>query len=150
VAFSDALRNADLDLYTQLDEDVAENGITDEMLAKIAPRTDAELLVTISVHGKVEQARTPAVGEDPTLPGHRPGAGGGARRQRHGGKTVTFAGIEMSASLFSVKKQQSVGRITVRYAGTNLEEAIGQFAAKVGEELAGSTCRDWRFPPPAP
>jgi len=149
VAFGEALQHADLDLYTSIDEDVAENGVTDELLAKLAPKTDAELLVTFSVHGRVEQARTPAVGDDPTLPGHRPGASGGARGHRRSGKALTFAGIEMSASLFSVKLHRSVGRITVRYAGTSVDEAATAFAAKVGEELAGSTCRDWRFTPPS-
>src|SRR4051812_26072822 len=40
-AFGEKLKRVDQELYEKIDADVAENGITDEMLARLAPKTDA-------------------------------------------------------------------------------------------------------------
>lgn len=151
VAWSDALKTADPDLHAKIDEEVAENGITDEMLGRLAPKTDAELIVTVSVLGRIERSAAPSAGEDPTLPGRRPGAMGGMRgRSRGRGKVIVWRGIELAASLFSVKLRRGVGRITLRHPGTNMDEAARLFAEKLHAELGGSTCRAWRFAPGKP
>jgi hypothetical protein len=145
--FGEKMKQADVELYAQLDQDVAENGVSDEIVARLAEKTDAELIVTVSVHGRVERAKSPSIGEDPSMAGHRPGAGGGRRAQRNARPVWEKAGMELSASLFSVKEKQSVGRISVLYQGNSVDEAIAAFAAKVGAELPGSACVGWRFEP---
>jgi hypothetical protein len=146
-AFGEKMKQADVELYAQLDQDVAENGVSDEIVARLADKTDAELIVTVSVHGRVERAKSPSIGEDPSMAGHRPGAGGGRRAPRNTRGVWEKTGMELSASLFSVKEKQSVGRISVLYQGNSVEEAITAFAAKVGAELPGSACTGWRFEP---
>lgn len=144
-AFGEKMKQADVELYAQLDQDVAENGVSDEIVARLADKTDAELIVTVSVHGRVERAKSPSIGEDPSMAGHRAGAGGGRRAPRNPRGAWEKTGMELSASLYSVKEKQSVGRISVLYQGHSVEEAIAAFAAKVGSELPGSTCNGWRF-----
>lgn len=147
-AFGEKLKRADPDLYDKIDADVIENGITDEMLNQLAPKSGADLIMTITIHGRVDRAMTPAAtSQDPTLPGYRPGAAGGnpGRMRQSRGRVVEWRGIEISASLFSVKLHRSVGRITLRHPGNNADAAIAAFAAKLGAELPGSTCREWTF-----
>jgi hypothetical protein len=146
-AFGEKMKQADVELYAQLDQDIAENGVTDEIVARLAGKTDAELILTVSVHGRVERAKSPSIGEDPSMAGHRAGAGGGRRAPRGARGVWEKTGLELSASLYSVKEKQSVGRISVLYQGNSVEEAVAAFAAKVGAELPGSTCNAWRFEP---
>jgi hypothetical protein len=144
-AFGDTLRRADPELYSKLDEDVAANGIAEDILEGVAGKTDAEVIVTLSVHGRVDKVRAPSVGADPTMPGYRPGAGGRTGRRQRGGQVVGWSGLELSASLYSVKLRRAVGRITLLYSGTSMDEAVTQFSAKLAEELPGSTCHGWAW-----
>lgn len=153
-AFGDALQRADAELYAKLDEDVAANGVADEIIESVAPKTDADVIVTISAHGRVRRAKAPVIGDDPTaqgrrpdptMPGRRPGAAGGGQHRRARRSAVTWRGLELSASLYSVKLERSVGRITLLYDGTSVDEAATLFASRLREELAGSTCRDWSW-----
>lgn len=149
--FGDKLQRADPELYARIDEDVRANGVTDELLAQLASKTDGELLVTLSVLGRVDLARVAA--EGPETPAVGTGArnapvGGGRTRGRTRGPSagrVEFNGLELSASLFSVKQRRSVGRLSMRYAGTSLDEALKLFAARLGAELPGSPCRPWSW-----
>ena len=151
VAFGDALKRADLELYEKLDEEVAQNGIADDMLDLVAGKTDADVIMTVSMHGRIERGKVPSVGDIGARTGGMPGqrrlgeAGAARHRHRGGGRTVTWHGLELSASLYSVKLKRSVGRITLYYAGTNIDEAVTLFAEKIGEQLPGSTCRAWSF-----
>lgn len=152
IVFGDALKRADVELYGKIDEDVAANGVAEEILESVAPKTDAEVIVTLSVHGRVRNARAPVIGDDPTaqgrrpdptMPGRRPGAAGGGQLRRGRPNVVTWNGLELSASLYSVKLKRAVGRITLHYQGSNVDEAVTLFADKLRDELPGSTCRDW-------
>lgn len=147
-AFGEKLKRADQELYEKIDAEVAENGITDEMLDRLAPKTDADLIMTVTVLGRSQRAVTPsAASQDPTMPGYRPGAAGGnvARGRSTRGKTMEWRGTEIHASLFSVKLHRSVGKITLRFGGSNFDAGIGVFAAKLGAELPGSTCAAWAW-----
>jgi hypothetical protein len=153
-AFGDALKKADAELYAKLDEDVAANGVAEEILESIAPKTDADVIITLSAHGRVRQAKAPVIGDDPTaqgrrpdptMPGRRPGAAGGGQHRRTRANAVTWNGLELSASLYSVKLKRSVGRISLLYEGTSVDEAVTLFANRLREELGGSTCRDWAW-----
>lgn len=147
-AFGDKLKRADPELYEKIDADVTENGITDEMLDRIAPKSGADLIMTITIHGRIDRSMTPAAtSQDPTIPGYRPGAAGGnpGRGRQSRGRVMEWRGIEMSASLFSTKLHRSVGRITLRYPGSNADAAVTAFAAKLGMELQGSKCQDWSW-----
>lgn len=148
-AFGDTLKQADPELYEKIDADVAENGITDEMLARLAPKTDADVIMTFTVHGTLKRAVAPssAGARDPMMPGYRSAtaASNPGRGRRGRGRVVEWRGVEIAASLFSVKLGRSVGRITLRYGGSNVEAGLGVFASRLGAELPGSTCRGWQW-----
>jgi hypothetical protein len=155
VGFGEKLQGVNPELYGRIDENVRSNGITDELLAQLAPKTDGELLVTVSVLGRVELARLAAEApEAPSGVGARnaPVGGGHTRGRTRGGSghKVAFSGLELSASMFSVKLHRSVGRLSMRYSGTNLEEALRLFAVRLGAELPGATCRPWSWGEPPP
>ena len=150
VAFGDRLQSVHPELYARIDEDVRANGVTDELLTQLAPKTDGELLVTISVLGRVELGRLPAESPEPPPGGGARGAsvGGGHTRGRGRGgspRQVAFSGLELSASMFSVKQHRSVGRLSMRYGGSNIDEALKLFAGRLGAEMPGATCRPWSW-----
>lgn len=150
-AFGEALRRADADLYAKIDEDVAQNGVADEIVETVAGKTDADLIVTFSVHGRAQSGRAPSVADgrgrfaDPAMAGRRAGEAGGGLRRHGRSRGVSWSGLEISASLYSVKEKRSVGRIAIQHAGGNVEEAVTLFAKKLSEELSGSTCRGWKM-----
>ena len=152
-AFGDALKRADTELYAKLDEEVAANGVADEIVETVAGKTDAEVIVTLSVHGRVQHAKAPALGEDPTaqrrsdptMGGRRSGAAGGGQHRRSRARGVAWPGLEISASLYSVKLKRSVGRISMHYGGASVDEAVTLFTNRLRQELGGSTCRGWAW-----
>jgi hypothetical protein len=49
----------------------------------------------------------------------------------------------MSASLFSVRDHKSVGLVSMAYSGPSVDDAVSKLAARLGIELAGSSCAGW-------
>jgi hypothetical protein len=148
-AYGDRLQQERPELYTFLDEDTRSNGITEDMLAKIAPQADGELILTISVHGRIVQA-TPEH-EPPPPPAAAPTRGGGGRgrgQTRPGpARSTAPGGLDLSASLYSIHLHKSVARLNMNYTGTSVEEAFHRFAAEVGALVPGSTCSGWHWKP---
>jgi hypothetical protein len=38
-----------------------------------------------------------------------------------------------------------VGKLSMRYIGPSLEDAVGKFMTKLGTVMPGYTCRGWHF-----
>src|SRR4051794_37321988 len=83
VAYGEALQRADPELFAALDEEARSNGITDELLARVARDAVGEVIMIVSVHGR---AGLPAPGlegaEPPPVGNTRPTMRGGGARGR--------------------------------------------------------------------
>jgi hypothetical protein len=151
-AYGDRLQQENQELYASIDADVRANGITDDLLTKLAPRAEGELILTISIHGSTPAAtvETEQPAQGSAMPGPMRG-GGTAGRARAGQRQgplrtrVGPKGLELSASLFSVRLHQSVARVRVIYTGASVEEAVQRFVAALGTAVPGSTCRGWSW-----
>jgi hypothetical protein len=167
-AFGEPLLRKDADLYALIDDDTRQNGITEDLLTKLAPRAEGDLILTVTVHGSVANPNArpndtsqPSPGNAPPVPrGGLGGPGKGNRGQHHEGapRMAAQKALELSASLYSIRLQKPVARLSMSYTGTSIEEAVRRFGTEVGTMMPGSTCRGWSFldekrpaagPPPA-
>ena len=146
VAYSERLQQAQPDLYTFLEEDTRMNGITEDMLTKMAPKAEGDLILTVTIHGRIVQAAAHDDMAPQSQPAIRPGAGRarpGARPSPSRGTAP--GGLQFTATLFSVPKQKSVARMNMAYGGTSVEEAFRRFAEEVAKLVPGGTCKGWKW-----
>jgi hypothetical protein len=157
-AFGERLQHENEDLFAALDSDTRNDGITEELLAKIAPRAQGDLVLTIIVHGQIGDTARDKRSPTPTA-GRTPGAAAPMRGGRggRGGQTRDVAPyapgpkpLELSASLYSIRRKQPVARLTVAYTGSSADDAIRRFSTEIGAMIPGSSCKGWSFPPATP
>jgi len=107
------------------------------------------------MHGKIaspdarpNDTSQPTPGNAPPVPRGGLGGGRGARGQGgHQGAPMRMAtkALELTASLYSIRLQKPVARLTMSYTGTSAEEAVTTFGGRVAAMMPGSTCRGWSF-----
>lgn len=149
-AFSDELANDNPELYTAFDESVKSEGISEELLTRLAPYAEGSLILVVTLNGHVtiskgiEDGSSRGGGSVP-----QPGRGtqmrngrapGGAR-----GRGAQLPEITISGTLFSVQSHHPVARLHMVYSGSSSDEAIGKFVSHIGELVPGSTCTGWRW-----
>lgn len=132
-------------LSDSIDDYARANGITDDLLAELAPlaKGDTILVVTIAGHpAKLLQTEGGA-------PRAAPIVRGGGRRMRPtsvGATTVSDGNVfEMSASLYSVLQRRSVALLSMTYYGRDVEVALGRFADRLAEAIPGTPCLGWSW-----
>ncbi len=141
------------DLFTKIDEDTKQNGVSSELLGQVAARATGASIIAIQLSGHPpthQRASSTASGRSSTGPS-RGGRGGG----RRGGPApredpVDDNAFDVFVSLFSVQTHQIVLSFTMQYTGTTVDDAIKKFATRLGVELPGSSCVGWKWnEPPA-
>jgi hypothetical protein len=155
-AYGEALARANPDLYAAVDEEARSNGITDDLLARVAGDALGDVIMIISVHGRAGLPAAEPAGSDPppvgnTRPSMRGGGAGGARGRGRRLTPASGAGntLEISASLFDVRQRRSVAKVSMRYLGASIDDALVKFAQRLGTIVPGSTCRGWKWSPKA-
>ncbi len=166
-AYGEEMQREAPESFADLEEYTMNNGVTEELLERLAPSASGEMILTISVHGRSRASaragaidpRMAATAQQP-LPGSRlqtgrvPGTTGRVPGQGTGAMTPNAlwesegGELEIAASLFSVRLHRPVARVTMIYSGSSAEDAISRFAKRLRAELPGSTCRGWRWAKP--
>jgi hypothetical protein len=153
VGFGTALQGEKPDIYTEIDDSTRADGITEEMLAKIAPAAEGEIVLVLSMHGRVDAGKK--IEGESAMPTGIAQNGRGSRMRgpaspRMNRTGVSQAELAISATLFSVKKHRSLARLSMIYTGSDLEDAIAKFVARLGTVVPSSTCKGWKWSAPAP
>jgi hypothetical protein len=151
----DALVAARPDVANAVDERVREDGPSDELLAALAPAAQGDLILVITQAGPLSQpfASRPTGGTwrgrshaphwslrsrgprgAPVMPGGDIDLPGGAAES-----------IEVSALFYSVQQKQSVAEFSLRYTGTDLEQALAELAKKLGASMPAMRCATWTW-----
>jgi hypothetical protein len=138
-------------LSAAVDDYTRANGVTDDLLAKFAPMAKGENIMLVTVAGHPPQPIGNS-GMGPMTRNSQPssmsGMGGrGARGmaspphdfEEHTDQSV----FQVSATLFSVREHRSVAELAMTYEGSSTDAAIAKFAARLGDELRGSSCTGW-------
>ncbi len=141
------------ELANALDDYARANGVTDDLLEKLAPAASGDEVLVFTVAGRpTSQSSDGGGGSGPPAqtPNTQPG---GMRAGRQGRGTMAMGPMrgavrnvfEVSASLYSTHDHRAVGLITMEYTGASAVDALNKFVAKVHESLPGSTCAGWHW-----
>jgi hypothetical protein len=157
----DSLVASNQELSGAIDDYARANGIGDELLDQLGPAAQGDLIMVVTIAGRVSQKGqdlpdTNAVAGGPPSTmgskyrgGQNTGAGAGGRggsgAMRRPRALADGAAFEMSASLFSVKDHRSVAMVAMEYSGPSVDDAVAKMATKLGVELPGTTCSGWNW-----
>ena len=150
VAYGDKLGNQDPELYATFDESVRSEGITEALLARLAPSAQGELILVVSLSGHTAISQG-IEGGSSRGGGGVPQPGGGTRMRSSRapggpqGGGAELPELEMAGTLYSARTHHPVARLNMAYSGSNVDDAIGRFARRIGELVPGSSCRGWRW-----
>ncbi len=156
-----ATAKANAPLWSAVDDYTRSNGPTDDLLAELAPAAQGDLVMVITVAGKVpEKEKTSVQGEaaQPSMSGGGGGGMGGMGGGMGGMRGAPASGrrekmvpagakdaLDLAALLYSSSAKKSVAEVSVEYTGHNLDEALAQFAAKLRESLPDASCAAWSW-----
>lgn len=159
----DTLITSNQELSGAIDDYARENGIGDELLDQLGPAAQGDLIMVVTIAGRVAAKPTDLPDTSAVAPTGQPaGMGGGKYRgqtnigspgaqtgaMRRSRAIADGAAFEISASLFSVKDHHSVGMVAMQYSGPSVDDAVSRMAAKLGAELPGTTCSGWNWSAP--
>jgi len=151
LGYGDPLRESMPELATTIDRSVRENGIDDDVLARVAPYASGELVMVLMSYRHIPSSRRRDGGVAPRAPQPaRPMRRGSFR----GGPTVRVGPeeeehvFELSASLYSVRAHTLVAQIDLRHNGDDLDEAMATFTQKLRALIPGAKCVGWSWPSP--
>jgi hypothetical protein len=141
------------DLEDDLGEYVRTNGVTDELLALIAPAAKGDTIMLVTIAGRVQQPED-TKDRNSSAQASAPFSGGGRGGRRHGrGGTASSSSsnsnssaadpFTVSATFYSVAEHRSVGFVELTYSGKHMDEALDEFRTKLEAEFPGSSCSGW-------
>jgi hypothetical protein len=153
VGYGDRLSTDRPELYAAVDASVRDEGITEELLERLAASAEGDTLLVVTLSGQT--FRTRDIDERAQRNGGIGGRAGGNQMRNAPPRSGTGRGAEVheigiSGTLFSVKRHRSIARLSMTYTGTNLDDAIGKFVARMGPLVPGSSCKGWRWGAAAP
>jgi hypothetical protein len=141
VAYGDSMFNTVPELASAVDDYVRGNGVSDDLLAELAPaaKGDTIMLLTIAGHPLLppgDAGSTVHAAAPPTR--HRGGAG--SEKSKSKSHQDPF---EVSATFYSIGERRSVAVIDFSSDGTKIDEALSEFRNKLEAEFRSSTCSGW-------
>ena len=153
-AFGPALFRSNAAFAEAVDDYTMANGMTDELLGEFAPAAKGDLILTLVTAGASTLAGDagPPPSSTPQPPPQmrtRGGRGRGGRGPSPGSpehaRSPDRGGLELSASLYSVRLHRSVALLSMTYSGRQLDEAIVNFRQELAKEFPGATCAGWNW-----
>ncbi len=151
LGYGQQLRDAKPELASSIEHDVRENGVDDNLLARVAPNATGELVMVLMSYRQIPTGRDGGVHHAAAAQPAQPMMGrGGMRSSRMGssyspGQAEEEHLFELSASLYSVALHKLVAQIDLRYEGDDLDEAMNAFAAKLRLLLPEAKCVGWTW-----
>jgi hypothetical protein len=155
--YTERLRESDPNLYDDIDQRARQDGISDEVIAQMAPAALGDTLMVVQFYGPLPQPKGKhTTGAAPMPQGRAPysrGAAGMTGRTPTMGNedpryTARRADVQIAATLYSRVDHAFVGEVALTYAGKDVDEALRRFGARLAEELRGATCAGWKWPEP--
>lgn len=145
-------------LWAAVDEYTRSNGPTDDLLAELAPAAQGDLVLVLTVAGRVPEQDKVQLQPEPSGAGvsgggrpgsmggmggtHSPGAGSMHARSTPAGSKDA---LDLAALLYSVSEKRTVGQLSLEYTGHSLDDAWAKFVARLRESLPGASCTGWTW-----
>ena len=156
--YGSALRSSASSVASAIDDYARDNGMTDDLLAQLAPAAKGDLLVVVTFAGQLPVPPKSDLGGghdgSPVTTSSGGGRGamgsaphGGGRSGAHGPSRAPTPEdtneLDVSASFYSVAERRSVGIVAIAYKGTTVDDALSRLSARVQHELPAATCAGW-------
>ncbi len=157
IGFDKSFLSTKEDLAGAIDDVARADGVTDDLLDKLAPAANGDEVLVFTVSGRPTSQSWDAGGGGAAPMGPPNSTPGGGTRGSRGARGMGGGGgmgpmrqadrnvFELTASLYSAKEHRAVGLIAMEYTGSNGPEALAKFAAKIRESLPAATCTGWHW-----
>lgn len=140
-------------LWTAVEEYARSNGPTDDLLAELAPAAQGDLVLVLTVAGRVPEETKVKVQDETPQKAMATGGRGGLGSMRNQGTMFhnrsSPAGskdaLDLAALLYSVSEKKSVAQISLEYTGHSVDEALAKFTAQLRQSLPGASCAAWAW-----
>jgi hypothetical protein len=147
----DTLVTSNQELANAIDEFTRDEGPTAELLKQLAPAAQGDLLLVVTLSGKIPKPHQDDPADHPS-PG-TPGMAAAANTRKRGhGRGATQAGpaedtnhLDVSAALFSVAQNRPVARIGMQYRGESVDDALKRFSTELSRDVPSLKCVGWHW-----
>jgi hypothetical protein len=139
ILYSNDLVTSHPELAAAIDNHARANGVTEPLLATLAPATASDAIVLIEISGhppkvlRTETTLRPVTGQmtKPASP-----------YQTH---TVTDgSAFDVDVSAYSVREHRIIAELAMRYTGKDTDRALKLFTERLGTTFPGWKCAAWR------
>ncbi len=140
------------DLAEAVDDYSRAYGVTDDLLAELAPAAGGDLILVVSMAGRPLKQKADSQMQPPTTMQGNPGM---PRGRGMGGSmapptainhmVVDLNAFEMSATLYSPQEHRTIADISMGYGGESADEAVTKFVNKLRSSLVGYPCVGWHM-----
>jgi len=164
-AWNENFLNANPTLTSAIDEYTRDDGVSDKLLARLAPLAKGGSILTFTVLGRRPASKSEgsarAKGSTSSAPlqvgGGMSGMGGGGRGMRGGGgrrqpsmlveqdSETKRGAYEISALLYSIQQRRSIASVSMSYTGPDIDVALKEFSDKLRTAITNVTCAGWDF-----
>jgi hypothetical protein len=128
-----------------VDDFTRANGVTDELLDRVASTAKGDLVLLIALTGRPGvKADTEASPTRAAAPSMRAGGRRGTPSSGSTHRAADAPAFEAVGIVFSPKAHRSVGAIRLSYTGASLDEALESFMAHLGAEMPKASCAGWK------
>ena len=149
--YTDALSSTHNAIATAIEDYARSEGPSDELLGRLAPAAGGDLIMVVTIAGRLPSHESEKDEVQHASPSMGPGGGrngmGGAG-PTHAPQPVSTDELDLSTTLFSVSEKKAVAVVSERYLGTSVDEAVLNLAAKLTESLPGASCAAWNWDAP--
>ena len=157
-AYGSTLLGTNPTVASAIDDYARADGPGDDLLELLAPAAKGDLIVVITLAGRLPSPPSKDAGAGARPSSSMPSMGGGRRGGGRGGRGGSrMAGptsipeqstLEMSASFYSVHQHRPVGFIAMQYDGASVDDALDLFARKLTMTMPATTCAGWNWEAP--
>jgi hypothetical protein len=152
IVYDAALVAQSAPLASAVDDYTRSYGVTDDVLAQIAPMAAGETILVFQISGRPPSHTSTMTSDMPgastgPMTSRRGAFGGGPRgygpSSSPGHSAVDTNAYELTASLFSVREHKSVALLAMSYTGSSTDDALRRFVDKLRESLPATACIGW-------
>jgi hypothetical protein len=142
-------------LSEAIDDYARANGVSEELLDQLAPAAGGDLILVVTLAGRVTKSKGGGA-DTSSVSGGGPAtsrSGAGPMSGLNGGHQSILppgvegngggGGLELSASLFSVRLHRSVALVAMQYTGDSVDDAVRKLAAKIAAAIPATACAGW-------
>jgi len=158
VAVDAELRAQKPGIFDAIDEATKTEGVTEPLLAALAPAAEGDSIVFITMSGQARvvpdggapsrsASSSPSVGVGGRGGGRRGGGmsrGGGGRSAPARTAPEDDNALSLTATVYSVRDKRVVAAVAETYTGTSEATALREFRDKLAATFPGASCTGWK------